>query len=76
MAKGQTRTFFWTSTVRAELELLYFQFGDLALQAVYQAVPPGDLALFDFVAALNSVATLIVIAAFQAGEAAVLSPIK
>lgn len=48
----------------------------MALPAVYQPVPLEDLGLFALVAALNFAATLIVIAAFRSGEAAVVSPMN
>jgi S-adenosylmethionine uptake transporter len=66
---------------RSAVLLLYpmlaaFALSGLALPAVYQPVPLEDLALFALVAALNFVATLIVISAFRNGEAAVVSPMN
>jgi S-adenosylmethionine uptake transporter len=48
----------------------------LALPAVYKPVPIEHLGLFGIVAALNFTATLIVVAAFRAGEGAVVSPMN
>lgn len=66
---------------RSAVLLLYpmlaaFALSGMALPAVYQPVPLEDLALYALVAALNFAATLIVIAAFRAGEAAVVSPMN
>lgn len=47
-----------------------------ALPTVYKPVPVDHLALFALVAALNFAASLAVIAAFRAGEAAVVSPMN
>ena len=66
---------------RSAVLLLYpmlaaFVLTGLALPAVYIPVPLDHLALFALVAALNFVAMLTVIAAFRAGEAAVVSPMN
>lgn len=66
---------------RSAVLLLYpmlaaFVLTGAALPAVYRPVPLDHLALFALVAALNFAATLTVIAAFQAGEAAVVSPMN
>ncbi len=56
--------------------LAAFVLTGLALPAVYVPVPLDHLALFALVAALNFAASLTVIAAFRAGEAAVVSPMN
>lgn len=66
---------------RSAVLLLYpmlaaFLLSGLALPAVYKPVPLDHLALFALVALLNFVASLTVIAAFRAGEAAVVSPMN
>lgn len=66
---------------RSAVLLLYpmlaaFILSGAALPSVYQPVPLDHLALFALVAALNLAATLIVIAAFRAGEAAIVSPMN
>lgn len=66
---------------RSAVLLLYpmlaaFVLSGIALPTVYQPVPLDHLMLFALVAALNFVASLTVIAAFRAGEAAVVSPMN
>jgi drug/metabolite transporter (DMT)-like permease len=66
---------------RSAVLLLYpmlaaFVLSGAALPLVYKPVPLDHLALFALVAALNFLATLTVIAAFRAGEAAIVSPMN
>ena len=66
---------------RSAVLLLYpmlaaFLITGIALPAVYTPVPIADMGLFALVATLNVAASLIVIAAFRAGEAAVVSPMN
>ena len=66
---------------RSAVLLLYpmlaaFVLSGIALPAVYRPVPLDHLALFALVAALNFAASLVVIAAFRAGEAAIVSPMN
>ena len=48
----------------------------LALPAVYVPLPIEHMGLFGLVAALNFAATLVIVAAFRAGEGAVVSPMN